>query len=1749
MLLRTRFAAFLAGALICGPSTYELFSTTNSNFHLQAATSSFNIERRTFMLPEDPAMFSVSQNEPLLHDWAGISFDGTDGGIYEISYFVKNITNIIHVTHQLRTDATGQHTVITTIQNSGHHLLNYGFPKYSPNYPDSNNLSPYDPLPATFTKFALYNSNLSRYDEYTLPDGYLDGANGLPAIDTGSPDQNDDPSTSQNETVKDDIFIQDFAEQISIGGKSIIGKIVHTVDLNSQFIADYGNTIKLIGPGNDFQFRYTFEKLGTGEFRFHLNNSGVDAGNIVNYKVIELNPLNEDSLNPTRFENLQILKQLNNFEGAPTHYMIDPNNSSQIVDDAEIESPQTAGERPGFNIVFDHPLDLGSQFTAADNPATPDIDELASNGGYDKYQEMLMDHGEYLQGKFSLSSYDKDNIQFFFDFSTDPYNPSLITVHNNPKEVAQKHYIPPTTAEAANGKVAGYHQIKVVQNDIFKPEIDDSFIQLGGEDETGADAEPITKEYLEWSSLSSSELMDTVEIEIVADDNPHTFEDRFINRTYESTGSVHTYMEFRVERISLNEARLTYVPYKGLSNNTKYNVYNNKEATPDNLIDTGYDYVSDSFPVPILSSGEQGYLMEAIISDKTNLLSQYLKYNAATDTNIKPPTPLIDEITNIYVVPPEEPLGPTQAIGFDITFSAPKNTEENRQLDQLVDDGTLYYELLMYDTKETPANKRVYSKIFKVDRVGEIEISAYAGDAGTASYNPSSETFTVSDVLLKQNHGRFEWNQLDDTDFANDQYLNEANYPAAPSEVDLSYPQWDVGKTYYFTLRAVYDRDASASDESSTLTFSNESNPVPITFTNKAELLPIVTVITDEPVIFEDSASANQRLNFNIVNLEYFVDYMLDPIDWAYAYEDVYDNDTIIDKYGRTYEVFLYQQDEPSAADFETAVTVDDSDITVAVPKQSIDVDMDDYITHLRNGAVVQLDFVGYDNILPQYAWPTIEYNDLDQNQTYYVQIRTRVDSADPNTPPQYSTFSKIHTFTTHLTPQPPSPEEQKPPAPADFWIEEQEGNNSVSLRWDPPNYQADAPIYYELIRTEDTRLDAEILSDTLSLENVLMQDPSLAAFATGGHFTDGDDRVYSVSYNGAGFTTKLLDPQLFSSLLKLEDKTLTPNTIYYYYLRTVANIDNTLVHSEWISQPVTTSPVESPAQLKIEKTTEYDYLPTDEVVISFIAPIPVHASVPKDYDFEIAIKGEEEDFSFANAEKYGAERLTPNDDAPTPPEGYQYYVYHLTGLESSTRYDIKVRIIDYTTDVAADEEPPRSLYSNSISYQTEVDDEDEQDKSRLEEYLDKFDRLVLELKGQPYWPLLETFDTGIYKFKEAYLDDALATDTFELFAAPTFTTAEYYFPGQSFEDGHDATLTAEIGDFAVNIRPDTFDRYLDEISDARSDVRSNKIEDYYIKLTLYTNEINFVNGEKPLTDELNIELEVVHLDEKDIYIEVELLDEITDLIEDGRESVEEDLQDALASRVTEDDQLLEIVEDAVANIATRHQDATFEVVHDAIERDKNIKELETAVLVSAAIDSYNATAFIYDRGWRQTFAFRMFDGWATEITEPAAIVFAGTPSVGPNINIAPPEQDAVNRYDLDTTFGTKLGPSNTASKEQLYTAIASILGADAYTDPVAFLLQQGFRDVTRVNLTGSVTQEEAIYMAMQLYEKINFISVSSIMIHNRLAVPNISEFKPHYRQYIMAAVELGLANPNLSPTMPMNPADLQTMLAKIATR
>ncbi|ONI44954.1 hypothetical protein AN641_05315 [Candidatus Epulonipiscioides gigas] len=1776
-------ATILASALLANPVNQpSIFAnTTIKNIHVQkinsrSGTEIFNIQRREFDLPEDLENFGIDRTVPMLSDWSGISFDGTEGGIYEISYFVKNTVNIVKVVHRLETNGNKQHVVKTTITNSGDARLIDFDPTYTPYMHRGEDP---DRGPKNFPTYSIYNSNLNRYDEYFIPDGYLDDDDGNPTIDLKFQDTIDDPATPDVDestlpgAIKDDVFV--------LQPKEEAGVIEQTIDMTSKFMADYGRNIKLTGSGNDLNFKYMFEEIGKGEFTFHLTTSGVDLGTIVNFEVKEINAATDEV---AKDENLQILEEIANFTGTPTHYMLatDENGDNIIVDDDEIASPQVAGDRPGFDITFDHPIDI-IKLTAEDI-ATGDYPEYEEND----YIERLMPHGRELEAQLNVKSYDGDNIQLFVDFATDymegetipnidpdknhpPIKTSLVTIHNS-EEIGTKEYIPPSLTEQKDGVIAGKHKIKIVQNDEFFPEISECIPGQG--DVTKVD------DYVKWSELTNSELMELVEITILDDkhipEGEFVSENRFLNRVYGKTGSMYTFMEYRVERVSISDAIITYIPYRGLADSTKYLVYDSKDTEAANLVGTGYGYVSDSIPVPIMTSGKQGYIVEIVVSDQTELISQYLEYDADIDKNIKPPTPMIDSVENIYVVPPEETGGQAQAVGFDITFTAPKNTESNPQLDQFIDEGVLYYEFLMYDQEDTPEDRRIFSKVFKVERgddvensdgvmePGPVEISSYSGKIGDASYRQSTESFTVEDIIIKERTND-EWNRLQDEVFEDDEYLKSEDYPLQEDIVEmdnLRFPEWQEGNTYYYTLRAIYDRDPSNDEyESSTLTFSNESNPVAITFTNKNEILPIVTIINDEPQIYDDpngEAKANQDVSFNVVNLEKYVDFMLDPIEWVYKYtmEDNPAEDTNSNnyKYYRTYEMFLHQVDEPELEEFDKAQTIDTNNIR-KVTDINWEIDMDDYIKDLRDGEIVKIEFEDNRNFAPTALWPLMELKGLDQNQTYYVRLRVKVESGDNDMPPKLSSLSKVHTFTTHLDPTGPTPEEQKPPTPADLWIEEQDSNTSVKLAWDEPNYEVskEQELYYELIRTENAELPKEILDSSLSIEEVLKEDPTLLGFVTGGHLTE-ENFIYSVIYNGRDIVTRLLDPRQHSSVLSLEDDTLTPNKIYYYYLRTVVIIEGMTVSSDWINQPVTTAPIDPPTQLKVEKVKNYEYLPTDEVVVSFMAPIPTDAAIPNDYDFEIAIKGaEDNNFSFANNGKYSAERITPNEDAPTPPEGYQYYVYKISGFESSTRYDIKVRIVDYRTEVSEDEEQPRSLYTDTASYQTEVDEEDQEDESRLEEFLAKYDRLVMELKGQQYWSMLETEDTGIYKYKESYLRDSLSSNIFELNTKDDFTTVEYYFPASAFEDGHEATLTAELDNFVATIRPDTIYQHLDEIKDATRDIKSNKIEDFYIKIALYTRELDKVNGEEALTDEFNIELDVVHLDKEDIYIEADILGEIVDLIEDGRIDVEEELEELLKDDTVEDDELLEIVELEVDNIKTRYQDKAYEEVQDSIIRTKEITELETSILLKADVESADATVYYYDRGWKEDFAFRMLDNWAVEFKKPGSYVFSGTEEkIGIEIQTQSQDQEALNRYNLDTIFTTKLGPNGTSSKEQLYTAIATILGAQQGTNLTTFLSQQGFKGVTGVNMTGSVRQDDAIYMLMQLYEKIHFTDVSNIFITNRQSIKNIGAFNPTYREYIYAAVELGFietVNGQVYPSMPLNPDELSKILAKIVTK
>ena len=125
-------------------------------------------------------------------------------------------------------------------------------------------------------------------------------------------------------------------------------------------------------------------------------------------------------------------------------------------------------------------------------------------------------------------------------------------------------------------------------------------------------------------------------------------------------------------------------------------------------------------------------------------------------------------------------------------------------------------------------------------------------------------------------------------------------------------------------------------------------------------------------------------------------------------------------------------------------------------------------------------------------------------------------------------------------------------------------------------------------------------------------------------------------------------------------------------------------------------------------------------------------------------------------------------------------------------------------------------------------------------------------------------------------------------------------------------------------------------------------------------------------------------------------------------------------------------------------------------------------------------------------------------------------------------------------------------TKEQLYGAVARLLGAQRGTDYYTYLQNKKVKGLSKLGRQNSVRQDETIYIVMQAYEILYDRPIKSVAIKNKQSVQNIGAFQSIYRDYVYAGVELKIVTPSNAKVLPskqMTVEETIIMLYKMQAR
>ena len=1217
--------------------------------------------------------------------------------------------------------------------------------------------------------------------------------------------------------------------------------------------------------------------------------------------------------------------------------------------------------------------------------------------------------------------------------------------------------------------------------------------------------------------------------------------------TVDTLDTGYTYLKYEPEQTNVGETNLLITPYKYKGEIT-YQVYfangGNIEIDENRALFGSYKFTYDpNYPdrkleISIPTNEIFTVRIKALLSQESqNATSQDVVYNPKDESVvISPYTPQIREVNNIYVIPKTNESQNTttdvEAVGFDISWSAPSKEQLRQTLEQKLkqtgERGKLYFELSLLDSnKSNKALIAVFEAFLIEDENGtlQIEINQLGNVQATdnVKYDESTGRFIASQVILKDIKQDINWEKI----VLPDKYENGTSYP----EIKYSYDNKDdtddlyheIPNSFYLTMRTVLDPSIEPSSTDPLKVSTNESTFYPLTLDRTNKVLPAPNKIYSRST---DTETTDTLLGFNNVSIQEFYDYMLKPGKWVVSKDS-------------KYEVFLYQEsyldsnnqkqkNDISDKELEDYTDKNDSKIfpvSITTTPPTLNFRSNEAaIEALREGKIIKFDYGIKD--LNGTENNEIQLLGLDPNQSYYVRVRTVVKSERPRgdgtietrVPDDKSLFSKIYGFTTITESKPIRPDEETPPIPKNFKAEAKDNSTAV-LTWQDPDIKIEEGdgLKYEIIRVTSQKIDEQLLSKRdITASEIISAEASKKATLL------EDYKLVSV------------DGKVFYELI---DPTLQPNTVYYYYIRTVYNG----AYSEWIYQPVTTSNIEKPISLKAYNATK------STVDISFLAKVP-YDLIPGTYDFTIAIQGEG-DTGWTTVSSSNLSRLN-NVSSPPTEEGYYFYEYRISGLKAGRRYNIKVAVVDKSKEMI-DGKYQQSLYSDIVSIRTEYDEDEQIQDDKFKEYLDKFDKEAEKLKNKAYW----TVESGsVYKYRASYINsDMTLSKQYQLVSEGNTNNVSYYLPASVIEQMNNVGVTLEIvlGDQSVNIRPQTILSTTEEIKEAILLKQERTLADYYVVINVSKNKYTGnINGEEAISPKINIEMDVAYLRQEDILMEADILEALNEIIQNERKSFITDLERKIKNGVIADDVLQGIIDGYMEDIKKEHVRDVSKIMKNQVKKEISIEQIAKSMLITHKSSHTSINAYYYKKGWVQVETYSSGDSAYIEAIYLGTYIFTGGKDLIESVPTLAPYQNFINQYKLDEFFTLDSYMIKTAvSKGQVYGALARVMGAPAGSDYMTYLTSKGVKGVSRLGSNNYIRQDEAIYLVMQGYEMLHHRKVETIVIKNKQSLTNIGAFQPIYRPHVYAAVELKIIdNPNSKalPSKQMSAEEMIKMLYKI---
>ena len=760
-----------------------------------------------------------------------------------------------------------------------------------------------------------------------------------------------------------------------------------------------------------------------------------------------------------------------------------------------------------------------------------------------------------------------------------------------------------------------------------------------------------------------------------------------------------------------------------------------------------------------------------------------------------------------------------------------------------------------------------------------------------------------------------------------------------------------------------------------------------------------------------------------------------------------------------------------------------------------------------------------------------------------------------------FSKFSILVSATTKKNEGEPGENEKVPPAPTKF-IAKDITLNSVNLIWDkvkdnlPEGQDPKSKLEYQFIKTRGQQLPDsflkskdsyvktwESLSNITYKEGLKTNDNKLYEFdKANNQFFDTEaskDRYEYINYEGTEGN--------------IQDKTLSPNQIYFYYIRTVRVSENgDEAYSVWVPLTFTTKNTTGPTNLRVEPKAEYNK--KSEVVISFDIPKMDIDLIGKEYNLQYSIKEDLGDWSQDTTMPKDKLTFADNDDGKT-----MKVTYKITGLKSGTMYTIRVRMLNIPLNAP-------SIYSNEVEHRTDDDNDDNDYDEDVNNWENNFKDQIEDLKNQPYWYGKDTTSNTLVYYRPQYFDKIIATTNnsiIDLAVGKGGSYKEYYLPAsaviKAFDENKGFKISYNGADVIFTskaINPydnDVIKKMAEEIQS-----KGGNIKDYFVKLTIdFKNNKYIIDGSDSLSPSALISVSIVGTKNLITDWDSEMLSYIDELLEtkEFSKDVNNKIQDLIKDK-TDSKIMVQEIGKMVDSFKAKFGDNLAKSVNNLSRKTAHIQYLTGDIIYAYSLPT-DISVSGYKKGaqgnWISILAKDYLDKKAIYTRETGEYIFAGKKLVINGVGNLPNGNQMTNivvKYGLDDFLG-KDGNINLKApmtRRQTIGSLARIAGASKTQDPIEFFKTKGIVLSTR-NMDNNVTSEEAVYLIMKVYELKSSTKLETVKIRNYNLTKDIKNINNNYKKPIQVAFETGIyKNPNMNPKGTISVQEFLQSLVNMST-